>query len=60
MTVHWIAKFLNDLKVCYDIAVKRISKYLLSIEYKGLICIPDKSKGMEIFINADFARGFNK
>ena len=38
MVVYQAAKFLNDLKVSHNTAVKRISKYLLSNKDKGLIC----------------------
>ena len=60
MTVHHVAKFSNNPKVSYDAAVKRIGKHLLGTEDKGLTHKPDSSKGLEIFLDADFAGGFDK
>ena len=60
MAVHQVFKFSNNPKASHDTAVKRIGKYLLGIEDKGLTCEPDNSKGLEIFIDADFASRFDK
>ena len=60
MAVHQAAKFSNDPKVSYDTAVKRIGKYLLGSLDKGLIYEHDVSKGLEVFVDADFAGGFDK
>lgn len=60
MAVHQAAKFSNNPKACHDTAVKRIGKYLLGTEDKGLMYTPDKSKGLEIYVDADFAGGFDK
>jgi len=60
MAVHQVAKFSNDPKASHDIAVKRIGKYLLGTYDKGLIYKPDNSKGLEVFVDDDFAGGFDK
>ena len=37
----------------------RIARYLLSTRDKGIICKPDYNKGLEIFVDADFAGGYD-
>ena len=37
----------------------RIARYLLSTRTKGMICKPDHKKGLEIFVDADFAGGYD-
>ena len=60
MAVHQVATFSNNPKASHNAAVKRIGKYLLSTEDKGLTYEPDNSKGLEIFVDADFTGGFDK
>ena len=60
MAVHQAAKFSNNLKASNDTDVKRIGKHLLGSEDKGLMCEPDAEKGLEAFVDADFAGGFDK
>ncbi len=40
-------------------AVMRIGWYLLSTKEQGMIYAPDSSKGLEVFVDADFAGGWN-
>jgi hypothetical protein len=35
----------------------RIGWYLLSTKERGMIYAPDSSKGLEVFVDADFAGG---
>lgn len=60
MAVHQAAKFSNCPKASHGTAVKRIGKYLLGSMDKGLIYEPDVGKGLEVFVDADFAGGFDK
>ena len=60
MAVHQVAKFLNNPKASHNAEVKRIGKCSLSTEDKGLMHKPDNSKGLAIFVDADFAGGFDK
>jgi hypothetical protein len=39
--------------------VIRIGRYLLSIKEKGMIYKPDLTKGIEVFVDADFAGGWD-
>ena len=49
------ARFWNDPKQEHEEAVKRICRYLLKTKEKGLVLRPDKSKGLECFVDADWA-----
>jgi hypothetical protein len=58
--VHQCARFCNDPKLSHERAVKRITKYLLGTRDRGVICRPDKTKGLECFADADFAGGWDR
>ncbi len=58
MATHQCTRFNNDPKLCHERAIKRICKYLLGTMDKGLIFKPDMSKGLECFVEADFAGGW--
>ena len=58
MATHQCARFYNDPKLSHDRAVKRIVKYLLDTKDKGLIFKPDLSRGLECYVDADFAGGW--
>ena len=60
MATHQCTKFSSYLKQSHFNAVKRIVKYLLGMKDKGLILKPDVTKGIECFVNADFAGMLNK
>ena len=58
--VYHTAKFLNNPKVSYNTAIKRIEKYLLGLEDKVLIYKPDMKKALEVSVGIDFTGGFDK
>ena len=58
MAVHQCARFNNDPKLSHERAVKRIVRYLLDTKDKGLVFKPDLSRGLECFVDADFAGGW--
>ena len=53
--VHQCARFSEQPKVPHAKAVKWIGRYLLGTRDKGFIMSPDRTKGMEIHVDADFA-----
>ena len=55
MATQQCARFCNDPKQEHEEAVKRICRYLLKTKEKGLVLRPDKSKGLECFVDADWA-----
>lgn len=58
MATHQCAKFSNDPKLSHERAVRRIAKYLLGTQNKGLIFKPDFTKGLECYVDASFADGW--
>ena len=49
----------NPIRI-HEVAVKRIVRYLKRTAKQGIIVKPDKSKGFECYVDADFAGGFSK
>jgi len=58
--VQQCARFSNDPKQCHEEAVKRICRYLLRTKDRGLVLRPDKSKGLECYVDADWAGNWHK
>ena len=58
MATHQCARFCSSPKLSHERAVKRIVRYLLDSRDKGIIFRPDISKGLECFVDADFAGGW--
>ena len=66
-TVHQCARFCNDPKMVHEQAVKRIIQYLLSTvrqddpeAYEGLIFKVDRTKSIEVYVDAAFAGDWNQ
>ena len=55
MAVHQIAWCSNNPKLSHEKSVMRICRYLFETAEKGMIFKPDKTKGLELYIDADFA-----
>jgi len=58
--VHQCSRFSNDPKQSHERAIKRICCYLKSTQDQGLIIDPDLSKGLECYVDADWAGNWNK
>jgi hypothetical protein len=52
--VHNAARFSSDPKTRHSQAVKRIGRYLLGTQDKGIIFEPDPTRSLEVFSDADF------
>jgi hypothetical protein len=59
MAVHQCARFSVSPMRSHEQAVMRIGRYLLSTCDKGMICKPNSSKGLEVYVDADFAGGWD-
>ncbi len=59
MATHQCARFNNYPKLCHERAIKLICKYLLGTMDKGLIFWPDTTRGLECYVDADFAGGWS-
>jgi hypothetical protein len=60
MPVHQTARFCNDPKLCHEQAITRIGRYLLGSRDKGIKYMVDLSKGLECYVDADFAGGWDQ
>lgn len=58
--VHQCARFWEDPKMLHEKAVKRIIRYLKRTRDKGLTLSVDKGRGLECYVDSDFAGGFNR
>ena len=58
--VHQCARFSSDPKMEHAKAVRWIGKYLKGTRDKGMRFEPDESKGLEVFVDADFAGNYDK
>ena len=57
---HQCARFCTDPKLSHERAVKRIVRYLKGTADKGIKLTPDYTKGIECYVDADFAGGYSK
>ena len=55
MPVQQCARFCNNPTKEHEEAVKRICRYLLRTKDKGLVLKPDRTKGLECYVDADWA-----
>ena len=55
--VHQCGGFSTDPKLPQDQVVKRVLEYLKGTSRQGLIMKPDKEKGVECYVDTDFAGG---
>lgn len=55
MAVQQCARFCNDPKREHEEAVKRICRYLARTKDKGIVFRPDPTRGLECFVDADWA-----
>lgn len=60
MATHQTARFCSDPKRSHERAVIRIGKYLRGTAERGIIFEPKKSMGLECYVDADFAGGWNE
>jgi hypothetical protein len=56
---HRCARFSKDPKACHEDALKKIIRYLKKTADKGMIISPDRSKGLECYVDASFCEGWS-
>ena len=59
MAVHQCARHSSSPKLSHERAVTRIGRYLIDEKSRGIMCKEDRSRGLECFVDADFAGGWN-
>jgi hypothetical protein len=60
MAVHQTARFSNEPMLSHEKAIMRLGRYLLDTRKRGIIYKPDRSKGLECYVDADFSRGWTQ
>ena len=60
MAVHQTARFCNNPMLSHKKAIKRLGRYLSHTRKEGIVYNPDTSKGLECYIDADFAGGWQE
>ena len=55
MAVHQTSRFNNDPTWQHEKAIMRIYIYLVGTKNRGMVFRPDKSIGLKLFVDADFA-----
>jgi hypothetical protein len=59
MATHRLAQFCQDPRLSHERATTRLGRYLVYIKDRGIVYEPDKSVGIECYVEADFAGGWN-
>eukprot|EP00957_Ditylum_brightwellii_P172117 13103793-Ditylum_brightwellii.AAC.1 len=59
MSVYQTARFCSDPKLTHEKAIKRLRRYLMHTRKEGIVYNPDISKGLEYYVDADFAGGYS-
>jgi hypothetical protein len=60
MAVHQTACFSNNPMLSHEKSIMHISPYLLDTRKRGIIYKPNKSKGLECYVDANFAGGWSR
>jgi hypothetical protein len=60
MAVHQTARFSNNPMLSHEKSIMCIGRYLLDMRKRGIIYKPNKSKGLECYVNANFAGGWSQ
>ena len=57
---HQCARFVEDPKVEHAKAIRQIARNIHGTKEEGLVIKPDRQKGLEVYVDADFARTWDK
>jgi hypothetical protein len=60
MAVHQKAQFTNEPMLCHEKAIMQLGRYLLDTRKCVIIYKPDRSKGLECYVDANFAGGWTQ
>ena len=59
MAVHQTACFSMNPMISHELAIMKIGRCLVDNPYRGVIYTIDKSRGLEVYVDADFSGGWN-
>ena len=57
---HQCARFVDSPRIEHGEAIKRIGRYIHGTRNEGIIYAPDYSRGLEVYVDADFAGTFDR
>ena len=57
---HQCARFVDSPKIEHGEAIKWLGRYIHGTRQEGLIYTPDNWKGLEVYVDADFAGTFDR
>ena len=60
MVVHQTARFVKNTMILHKRALRRLGKYLLHTKRDVIIYNPDTQNGLECYVDADFAGGWQQ
>jgi hypothetical protein len=60
MATHQTACFSNNLMLSHKKLIMRIGHYILDMHKRGIMYKPDKTKGLECYVDADFAGSWSQ
>ena len=60
MATYQASRLYMNPKLSHERPIHIIGRYLKGTKYKGVIFKPNKEKGMECYVDADFAGGWDK
>jgi hypothetical protein len=60
MALHQCARFCTNPKAVHDLAVKRVTRYLLATADKRLVLKPSADMALNMYVDADFAGRWHK
>ena len=60
MTVHQTARFCNKFMLTHEKAIKRLGRYLFHTKREGIVYNPNITKGLECYVDASFAVGWQQ
>jgi hypothetical protein len=59
MATHQLARFCQDPRLSHEQATTRLGRYLAHTKDRGIVYEPDRSMGIECYVDADFAGCWN-
>jgi hypothetical protein len=59
MATHQLARFCQDPRLSHEQATTRLGRYLAHTKDRDIVYEPDKSTGIECYVDADFTGGWN-
>ena len=60
MAVHQTARFCNNQMLSHQKAIKRLGRYLSNTKKEGIVYSTNTSKGLECYVDTDFAGGWKE